>query len=126
MDGAKVICDQSTATIDAKNGTTILNRGMLMIGNYLRLNNNSCLINEANAMLVVGGRIDRERGGIGSFSFQEITSRLVVEKFSYLISTNSKIINEGLIKQPPAWYTNYGDEAEGNIYNRKNGRTETH
>ncbi len=121
MDGAKVICDQDRGTLDAKNGATILNRGMLMVGNNLSLNNNTCLINEAGAMLLVGGRIAKERGGVGAFSFEEIISRLDTEMFTYLISNKSKIINKGVINQPPEWYTDYSNGAEENIYNRKNG-----
>lgn len=124
LDGAKVICDQGKGSVDAKNGATILNRGMLMVGNKLILNNNSCLTNEADAMLLVGGRIDRERGGVGAFAFDEIVSRLDTEMFTYLISNTSKIVNKGAINEPPEWYTDYSDGAKDRIYERKNGHTD--
>ena len=124
LDSAKVICDQGKGSVDAKNGATILNRGMLMVGNKLILNNNSCLTNEADAMLLVGGRIDRERGGVGAFAFDEIVSRLDTEMFTYLISNTSKIVNKGAINEPPEWYTDYSDGAKDRIYERKNGHTD--
>jgi hypothetical protein len=97
---------------------------MLMVGNYLSLNNNSCLINEADAMLLVGGRIAQERGGIGAFAFDEIISRLDTEMFTYLISYKSKIINKGVINEPPEWYTDFSDGANTNIYQISGGHVD--
>ena len=103
---------------------TVLIVIVLWFGGTLILNNNSCLTNEADAMLLVGGRIDRERGGVGAFAFDEIVSRLDTEMFTYLISNTSKIVNKGAINEPPEWYTDYSDGAKDRIYERKNGHTD--
>ena len=126
MDGAKVICDHGVVPFEATNGATILNRGMLVIGARMRLDNNTCLINEEDAKLLVGGRIDRDRGGVGGFSFDEIADRWESDWFTYLITNKSKIINMGVISEPPAWYACYSDEARASIQQRKNGRIFAH
>lgn len=96
MDNAKVICDQNGGTLTVKKGATILNRGLLMVGNTLSLNNNSCLKNESTAVLILGGRITKERGGIGAFSYNDIVSRIQKENYFYLLGNKSKVINKGV------------------------------
>ena len=100
MDGAKVICDQNGGTLQAVNGSNILNRGLLMVGDKLAMNRNSVLKNETNAMLLVGGKIVKERGGIGAFSFEEIARRVENGKFTSIISNHSLLINEGYYNRP--------------------------
>ena len=100
MDNAKVICDQNGGTLQADHGSTILNRGLLMVGNALMLNRNSYLKNESNAMLLVGGKISQERGGIGALSFSEVASRVTNGSFKYICSGGSKIVNRGIINEP--------------------------
>lgn len=101
MDGAKVICDLGDGIFEAKNGATILNRGLLMVGSTLNMNHNSCVINESNAMLLFGGKITQDRGGIDGFTYDEIVSRVETGKFTELLSNKSKIINKGIISEPP-------------------------
>lgn len=122
MDGAKVICDQNVGRLTASNGATILNRGLLMVGNKLSLNNNSYLKNETNAMLLVGGRIAQERGGVGGYSFEQTVSIIDNEGISYLISNNSKIINKGLINEPIDAYITYSADAKANTVHVGKGR----
>ena len=95
MDDAKVICDQNGGNLTVKNGATILNRGLLMVGSTLSLNNNSCLKNEPNAVLLLGGRIVQERGGIGAFTYGDIVERIQNENHYYLLGNKSKVINKG-------------------------------
>ena len=127
MDGAKVICDQWGGSLLAENGATILNRGLLMIGNALIMNNNAVLKNEPNAVLVLGGRVVRERGGIGAFSFDEIVSRVENKAFGYLLSKKSKIINEGVISEPSKEKVaiQYSADALANIKHVGNGCIDT-
>lgn len=125
MDGAKVICDQNGGVLEAKNGAAILNRGFLMVGNTLSLNNNSYLKNEADAMLLVGGRIARERGGVGAFSFEQIASRVQNGKFTYLISNKSKVINKGVINEPGDGYIMASADARANTRHVDRGCVDT-
>ena len=122
MDGAKVICDQSGGSLLAENGATILNRGLLMVGNMLIMNKNAVLKNESSGMLLLGGRIARERGGIGVFAFDEIASRVENNKFGYLLSENSKMINKGVISEPEKVTIKYSADAQANIKHVGNGR----
>ena len=126
MDGAKVICDQSGGSLLAENGATILNRGLLMVGNMLIMNKNAVLKNESNAMLLLGGRIARERGGIGAFAFDEIASRVENNSFGYLLSQNAKIINNGVISEPDPKYVTikYSADAQANTKHVGNGRVD--
>ena len=127
MDGAKVICDQSGGSLLAENGATILNRGLLMVGNMLIMNKNAVLKNESNAMLLLGGRIARERGSIGVFAVDEIASRVENNKFGYLLSQNAKIINKGAISEPDPKYVTikYSADAQANIKHVGNGHIDT-
>ena len=127
MDGGKVICDQSGGSLLAENGATILNRGLLMVGNMLIMNKNAVLKNESNAMLLLGGRIARERGGISAFAFDEIASRVENNKFGYLLSQNAKIINKGAISEPDPKYVTikYSADAQANIKHVGNGHVDT-
>ena len=100
MDGAKVICDQGGGVLQAQNGATILNRGLLMVGEMLMLQHNSYLKNEADAMLLVGGNICQERGGVGAFTFAEIASRVKNGDFTYICATGSSILNKGIFNEP--------------------------
>ena len=126
MDGAKVICDQSGGSLLAENGATILNRGLLMVGNMLIMNKNAVLKNESNAMLLLGGRIARERGSIGVFAFDEIASRVENNSFGYLLSQNAKIINNGVISEPDPKYVTikYSADAQANTKHVGNGRVD--
>jgi hypothetical protein len=122
MDGAKVICDQTGGSLLAENGATILNRGLLMVGNMLIMNNNAVLKNESNAMLLLGGWIARERGSIGVFAFDEIASRVENKTFGYLLSKNAKIINKGVISEPERVAIKYSTDAQANTKHVGNGR----
>jgi hypothetical protein len=124
MDGAKVICDQSEGALLAENGATILNRGLLMVGDRLLLYRNAFLKNESNAMLLVGGRIARGRGSIGEFTFDEITSRVESKRFGYLLSENAKIINKGIISEPNKVTIVYSADAQSNTTHIGNGRVD--
>ena len=124
MDGGKVICDQSGGSLLAENGATILNRGLLMVGNMLIMNKNAVLKNESNAMLLLGGRIARERGSIGLFAFDEIASRVENKSFGYLLSKNARIINNGVISEPEKVTIKYSADAQANIKHVGNGRVD--
>lgn len=124
MDGAKVICDQSEGALLAENGATILNRGLLMVGDRLLMYRSAVLKNESNAMLLVGGRIARERGGIGAFTFDEIVSRVENKKFGYLLTKNAKIINKGIISEPGNATIVYSADAQANTKHVGNGRVD--
>lgn len=126
MEGAKVICDQSGGSLLAENGATILNRGLLMVGNMLIMNNNAVLKNESNAMLLVGGRLAQERGSIDTFTVDEIVSRVENKTFGYLLSKNSKLINNGVISEPDPKYATikYSADAQANIKHVGNGRVD--
>ena len=97
MEGAKVICDQGGGTLQADNGTTILNRGLLLVGDKLIMNHNSCLINEPNAMLIFGGKVASERGSIEALSYEEILNRMTRKSYTRMLTNNSKIVNNGRI-----------------------------
>ena len=86
-----------------------------MVGEALIMNHNSYLKNETGAMLLVGGKITRERGGLGAFSFQEIADRVTATSFGYLCSTGSKILNKGVMSQPPELQIYYSADAKANI-----------
>ena len=121
MDGAKVICDQSEGALLAENGATILNRGLLMVGNRLLMYKNTVLKNESDAMLLVGGRIARERGSIGTLTFEEIASRVENKKFGYLLSKNARIINKGIISEPEKVTIVYSADAQSSTTHVGNG-----
>jgi hypothetical protein len=123
MDGAKVICDGNGGELHATHGAAIVNRGLLLVGKTLGLNHNSYLKNDANAMLVVGGRLARERGGVGAFAFEEVVSRVENGKFTYLISNKAKIINKGRINEPGVSYITYSENAKANTSHRDGGNT---
>ena len=121
MDGAKVICDQSEGALLAENGATILNRGLLMVSDRLLMYRNTVLKNESSAMLLVGGRIARERGSIGIFAVDEIISRVENRKFGYLLTNNAKIINKGVISEPEKLNIVYSADAQANTTHVGNG-----
>ena len=121
MDGAKVICDQSEGALLAENGATILNRGLLMVGNRLLMYKNTVLKNESDGMLLVGGRIARERGSIGTLTFEEIASRVENKKFGYLLSKNARIINKGIISEPEKVTIVYTADAQSSTTHVGNG-----
>ena len=100
MDGAKVICDHNGGTLQMDHASTILNRGLLLVGKSLVMNHNSVLKNESTGMLVLGGNITRERGGIAVSSFDDIVSCLQQFRCTKLISDNSKIVNNGRLVEP--------------------------
>ena len=91
------------------------------------MNKNAVLKNESNAMLLLGGRIARERGGIGAFNFDEIVSRVENNAFGYLLSKKSKIINKGVISEPEKEKVaiKYSTDALANIKHVGNGRIDT-
>ena len=124
MDGAKVICDQSEGALLAENGATILNRGLLMVGNRLLMYKNTVLKNESDAMLLVGGRIARERGSIGTLTFEEIASRVENKKFGYLLSKNARIINKGIISEPEKVTIVYSADEQSSTTHVGNGCVE--
>lgn len=115
LDGAKVICDEGGGTLQADNGSAILNRGLLMVGDALTLNGNSCLKNEASAMLVVGGDITRERGSIDAFNFSEITARVSNANFTYICAGDSRIVNKGIISEPGSKWIKVSTDVENSI-----------
>jgi hypothetical protein len=84
------------------------------------------LKNESNAMLLLGGRIAQERGGIDTFTFDEIVSRVENNSFGYLLSKNAKIINNGVISEPDPKYVTikYSADAQANIKHVGNGRVD--
>ena len=100
MDGGKLILDGYPCTLEASNGATIWNRGLLVVGYALALESNSYLLNESNAMMLVGGVIPYERGGLSTFSFDEIAKRMRNRAFNYICGSGSKIVNKGTIIQP--------------------------
>lgn len=124
LDGAKVICDEGGGTLQADNGSTILNRGLLMVGDALTLNGNSCLKNEASAMLVVGGDITRERGSIDAFNFSEITARVSNANFTYICAGDSRIVNKGIISEPGGKRIQVSTDVENSIRHIGDGRVE--
>lgn len=101
MDGAKVICDQNGGVLKADNGSTILNRGFLLVGNILSMNHNSCLKNAPNATLLLGGKLAKDRGGVDGFTIEEIVSRVERGGFVRLLSNKSKIIGIDEILESP-------------------------
>ena len=115
MDGAKVICDKNGGTLQADNGAAILNRGLLLVGDALTLNGNSCLKNEASAMLVVGGDIARERGSVDAFSFSQITERVGAKNFTYICAGGSRIVNKGIISEPGGKWIKVSTDVENSI-----------
>lgn len=121
MDGAKVICDQNGGVLEAKNGASILNRGLLLVGDTLILNNNSYLKNESTAMLLLGGRITYMRGAIGAASFEDVKNNMVIEEFTYLCSNKSKLINKGIISAPKGGSILANPEADANTIHQDNG-----
>ena len=101
MDGAKVICDQNGGVLKADNGSTILNRGFLLVGNILSLNHNSCLKNTPDSVLLLGGRLAKERGNVDKLTIEELVSCVERGGCVRLISNKSKIIGKDeLIENP--------------------------
>ena len=125
MDDAKVICDQGGGTLQADRGSTILNRGLLLVGDALILNRGSYLKNESKAMLLVGGKVTQERGGLGALSFTEIASRMEDGSFTYICSGGSKILNKGIFSEPNAALITYSADKEKNIKHLGGGKVET-
>ena len=121
MDNAKVICDESDGSLRAINGSTITNRGLLMVGNALELRNNTCLKNEATGLLVVGGRIGQERGGVDAFSYAQIEDRITDEDFVCLTSVKSKLINKGSISVSSSKVPTWNDDGSGGVIHLSGG-----
>ena len=115
MDNAQVLCDTKDATLVARNGATIINRGLLMVGKVLELRNNSYLRNESTGYLVFGGKVTRERGSVTSLSVSKMESNITNGSFTYLCSMKSKLTNYGTISLPKNIDPSWSDESFKNL-----------
>ena len=97
MDNAKVLCDLGDGILEANNGATIVNRGLLMVSNTLSMNNSSCLINEPGAWLLVGAKLTKDRGSIDEYTYREIDSTVEDVGYTQLVSNKSKFVDRGKI-----------------------------
>ena len=97
MDDAKVLCDLGDGILEANNGATIVNRGLLMVSNTLSMNNSSCLINEPGAWLLVGAKLTKDRGSIDEYTYREIDSTVEDVEYTQLVSNKSKFVDRGKI-----------------------------
>ena len=110
MDNAQVLCDTKNASLLATNGSTIVNRGLLMVGKVLELRNSSYLRNEDAGFLVLGGKVSRERGSGATLSASMITKSITNGPFTFLCSTKSQLINCGTISVPNSVNTDWSAE----------------
>jgi hypothetical protein len=97
MDGAKVLCDQGDGTLLARNGATIINRGVLLVSKALELRNNSYLRNESTGVTVFGGVAIRNRGAVSSVATEQFDTCVTNTSFTLLCSSKSKILNKGTV-----------------------------
>lgn len=97
MDDAKVLCDLGDGILEANNGATIVNRGLLMVSNTLSMNNSSCLINESGAWLLVGAKLTKDRGNIDEYTYKEIDMTVEDVEYTQLVSNKSKFVDRGKI-----------------------------
>ena len=98
MDNAQLLCDTGDSALLASNGSTIVNRGMLMVGKVLELRNNSYLKN--SGLLVVGGKLTRERGKQAALSVEQLEGRVTNGAFAFLCSAKSILYNYGTVSVP--------------------------
>lgn len=115
MDNAQVLCDTGSAQLLASKGSTIVNRGLLMVGKVLELRNSSYLRNEDSGFLVLGGWISRERGTPITLTPSKVANNITKGSFTYLYSTNSKIYNYGTISVPKNVSTNWSADSFQNF-----------
>lgn len=115
MDNAKVLCDEGTGTLLARNGATIVNRGALLVGKALELRNNSYLKNESTGALVLGGIAVRNRGAVYSVATDKFSGCVTNEAFTLLCSTKSKVLNQGAVSIPKNYATAWNPEGDSGI-----------
>ena len=115
MDNAQVLCDTGSAQLLASKGSTIVNRGLLMVGKVLELRNSSYLRNEDSGFLVLGGWVSRERGTPITLTPSKVANNITKGSFTYLYSTNSKIYNYGTISVPKNVSTNWSADSFQNF-----------
>ena len=122
MDNAKVLCDEGTGTLLARNGASIINRGVLLVGKALELRNNSYLRNETPGALVLGGACIRYRGAVANVSTENFASTVTNVSFTLLCSTKSKVLNQGTVNIPKTyadvWNTESGISDKGKLVKR--------
>ena len=118
MDNAKVICDEGDGVLQAINGASIVNRGALLVGKTLELRNNSYLKNEAAGILLVGGRVHRQRGSMDQLSASSVASCVSDSAFVVLCSAKSKLINYGIISIPRNAGVIWDSDNSSNILNQ--------
>ena len=113
MDNAKVVCDRGEGALLARNGATIINRGVLMVSNTIELRNNSYLKNESVGTVVLGGVMKNDRGNIANLNRDQILENLPtnLEKVVFLCSSKSKFWNYGILSRP--WWYEWHDESNG-------------
>lgn len=111
LDNGQVLCDTNNAQLLASKGSTIVNRGLLIVGKVLELRNSSYLKNEASGFLVLGGRISRERGIPITFSASNVASNVTNGPFTFLYSTQSKLYNYGTVSVPKNVNTEWSSDS---------------
>ncbi len=111
MDNAQVLCDTNKAQLLTSKGSTIVNRGLLMVGKVLELRNSSSLKNEASGFLVLGGRISRERGIPITFTASNVAGHVTNGAFTLLCSTKSKLYNYGVVSVPRTVNSDWGSDS---------------
>ena len=118
MDNAKVLCDEGDGTLLARNGATIINRGVLLVNKALELRNNSYLKNESTGALVLGGIANRNRGAVATVSTETFASNVTNTSVALLCSTKSKLLNEGIVSIPKASAAVWNPEGNSGIVDK--------
>lgn len=118
MDNAKVICDQGDGTLLARNGATIVNRGVLLVSKALELRNSSYLKNEPTGTLVLGGVLAESRGAVNELSAGQFTKAIKNVSCAFLCSAKAKLLNEGTISVPVAAASMLKGEGSGSVLDR--------
>lgn len=108
LDGGKLLCDDGAAALEMKNGATVVNRGLLVVGELLSIRNNSILNNESTGVILLGGKIGQDRGSVGSLDMDVLTDYMTDEACQVFLAKNASIINKGIFCEPSEgkaqWY----------------------
>ena len=115
MDNGKVLCDEGDGTLLARNGATIVNRGVLVVSKALELRNSSYLRNESTGALVLGGLVARNRGAVANEPTQTFARNVTNTSFALLCSTKSKVLNQGIVSIPKASAAAWDSEGDSGI-----------
>lgn len=99
LEDAKVILDEGYGRLDVHNGASVINHGLLMLGKYMDMRNNSWIYNAQGAEIITGAWLKTDRGGVGVMSYGQIRDRLKEKSFGGFANSKAYIVNDGTIYQ---------------------------